>query len=133
MEALEAILKAISDNSVAGATGAAALAFLYKIWIILKRDRKEDDLDNAERSFREEIRQELKDLRGANEKLRKLNEDLMKEKRECEERIAAFQARLEWLEICFAHCKETHPPECPLLKHLGKEKFDKLSPCKEKF
>lgn len=57
------LLSLISDNALVGATGGAALAFLYKIWRILQSDRKVDNLDNAERSFRDEMRDEIKSLK----------------------------------------------------------------------
>lgn len=107
----------IADNSVVGATGAAALAFLYKIWRVLKVDRKEDNLDNAERSFREEIRAEVKELRALNDQLHRMNEKIQQEKHDCEVMITVLQARLKWLEVCFFQCQENHPGNCPL-KHI---------------
>lgn len=53
----------IKDNSVVGAAGSAALVLLYKIWRILQADRKEDNLDQAEKEFRDEMRSDIKQLR----------------------------------------------------------------------
>lgn len=108
------ITKFIADHSVVGATGAAALAFLYKIWRVLKVDSKGDNLDNAERSFRDEIRAEVKDLRALNDQLHKMNEQLQREKCECEDMILDLQTRLKWLEVCFYQCQKNHPHDCPL-------------------
>jgi IS4 transposase len=113
----QTIASFVADHSVVGATGAAALAFLYKIWRVIKVDSKGDNLDNAERAFRDEIRSELKELRLANEKLHEVNEKLQKDKRDCESLIAELQTRLKWLEVCFCQCQQNHPHDCPL-KHI---------------
>lgn len=91
--------------------GVAALAFLYKIWRILQADRKEDNLDNAERSFRDEIREELREIK--------------EDKRKCEEEkhlltqdIMRLQKDLAELQANFKICSLAHPPNCPLLNHL---------------
>lgn len=92
----------ISNNSVLGASIAAALAMLHKVWQILKKDRKEDNLDNAERSLRDELRQELKVIKEENVKLREENNILHQE--------------LAELKASFVVCKKTHPDICPLFK-----------------
>jgi len=92
----------ISSNSMVGAGIAATLATLYKIWQILKKDRKEDNLDNAERSLRDELRLEVKDLRALNEKLRLENITL-------HEDVADLRAQ-------FRFCQANHPTICPLVR-----------------
>lgn len=92
----------VSNNSVLGASIAAALAMFYKVWQILKKDRKEDNLDNAERSLRDELRQELKIIKEENAKLREENNILHQE--------------LAELKASFAVCKKTHAEICPLFK-----------------
>lgn len=69
----------VSNNSVLGASIAAALAMLYKVWQILKKDRKEDNLEYAERSLRDELRAELKILKEENQKIREENHLLHQE------------------------------------------------------
>lgn len=95
----------VSSNSVVGAGIAAALATLYKIWQILKTDRKEANLDNAERSLRDELRIEVKELRDLNEKLRLENIVL-------HESVADLKAQ-------FKFCQANHPTICPLVKMRG--------------
>ena len=97
-----AIGKLISDNSVLGASVAAALAMLYKVWQILKKDRKEDNLDNAERSLRDELRQEVVSLRVINDKLREENNVLHQDVAE--------------LKAAFKICQANHPVICPLVQ-----------------
>ena len=109
----------VAENIGSAGIGAAVLAILYKVWNILKTDRKEDNLSEAERQFRDESRKDLKELREHNKRL----ED---EKHTCEEQISNLLARIRWLETFFSFCKSNHPAECPLLKHLGPEEFSKL-------
>ena len=59
----------ISDNALTGALSGGALAFLYKIWRILKKDRKEDNLDEVERALRDEMRNDIKTLKEENKTL----------------------------------------------------------------
>ena len=92
----------ISNNSVFGASVAAILAMLYKVWQILKKDRKEDNLDNAERSLRDELRSELKGIKDENYQLRSENHTLHEE--------------LAELKAAFNLCQKTHPRTCPLLQ-----------------
>lgn len=92
----------VSNNSVFGASIAAALAMLYKVWQILKKDRKKDNLDNAERSLRDELRQELKTIKEENSKLREENNILHQE--------------LAELKASFSVCKKTHADICPLFR-----------------
>ena len=93
----------ISNNSVLGASIAAALAMLYKVWQILKEDRKEDNLDNAERSLRDELRTELKILKEENQKMRKENHLLHQE-------LADFKAAI-------SVCRSTRPVRMSASSH----------------
>lgn len=104
----------ISENSIVGAAGISAIAILYKIWGILKRDRKEENLSDAERALRDEIRQDAKDLRASNSELEKLHHS-------DQLRIIELSSRLSTLESAFQICKASHPEICPLIKHF-KEK-----------
>lgn len=92
---------AISNNAVIGGSAAAALAMLYKVWQILKKDRKEDNLDNVERSLRDELRAEIKVIKEENQKIRKENIELHEE--------------LANLKAAFSVCKSSRPPQCPLI------------------
>ena len=94
----------ISNNSVLGASITAALAMVYQMWKILKKDRKEDNLDNAERVFREELRNEIKLIKEENRLLREENNKLHQE--------------LAELKAAFNLCKNsTHPANCPFMQH----------------
>jgi hypothetical protein len=109
----------IADNSIVGAAIAAGLAFLYKIWRILKADRKEDDLDAAERKFRDEMRQEIKDLRTSNAEIKREEED-------CKKQYIALQAHVQWVENCLELCQKKHPSDCPLIEHWSGIKFGQM-------
>ena len=76
MDASNNFAEFISTNSVFGASVAAALTMVYQIYKILKKDRKEDNLDNAERVFREELRNEIKLIKEENKFLREENNKL---------------------------------------------------------
>ena len=58
--------------------------------------------------------------------MRETNHRLEDEKHDCEQQIAELLSRINWLETAFGVCRNNHPPECPLLKHLGQEQFNKL-------
>lgn len=107
----KSITDLISDNSIVGAAGLSAIAILYKIWEILKRDRKEDNLSNAERALRDEIRQDAKDLRASYGALEKLHQG-------DQIRIIELSSKLSTLESAFQICKANHPEICPLIKHF---------------
>lgn len=99
--------------------GATALAFLYKIWRILQKDRKVDDLDNAERSFRDEMRDEIKTLK--------------EDKRRCEDekdklynQVFAFQKQLAGFQAAFKVCQLSHPLHCPLVLNQGEHNESNL-------
>lgn len=122
----QSIINSLSTHSVVGAGVAAALAFVYKLWRLLKTDRKEDDLDSAERSLREELRLEIVRLKDEIVNLKEEVRELNVRNEEYIKINAQLRVRIQWLETCFQHCKLNHPPDCPLLKHLGEEKFNKL-------
>lgn len=100
----------IGDNSIVGAAGVTALAILYKIWKILKRDRKEDNLSDAERALRDEIRQDAKDLRASYSALEKTHRD-------DQLRIIELSSKLSTLESACHICKANHPENCPLTEN----------------
>jgi hypothetical protein len=104
----KSILSFISDNAIAGATGSAALAFLYKIWRILQSDRKVDSLDNAERSFRDEMREEIKALKDDRRRCEEGKEQLYNQVHALQKQMAEFQ-------VGFNICKISHPHSCPLI------------------
>ena len=121
------IIDIMSSNSIAGAGIAAVMAMAYKIWRILKTDRKEDNLEIAERSLRDELRDEIKMLK---EEIRKLVEQiatLAENNTKCLDENSKLKTRLRWLETCFQHCKDSHPPKCTLLKHIGTNQFHDLT------
>lgn len=109
----------IAENVGSAGFGAVLTAAVYKVWKILKADRKEEDLSNAERQFRDEIRAELREMR-------EYNHSLEDDKHTCEKQVAELMTRITWLEQAFSVCRNNHPAECPLLKHLGEEQFNRL-------
>jgi len=122
----KSIIEFISSHSVFGAGAAAILAMLYKIWRILKVDRKEDSLDNAERKLRDELRDEIKvlkeDIKILSNEVRILRDTHI----QCQDENAALKGRIKWLETCLRYCQLNHPPECPLIAHLGEKQFREL-------
>lgn len=90
----------ISDNALTGALSGGALAFLYKIWRILKKDRKEDNLDEVERALRDEMRNDIKTLKEENKTLKEENQRLHQE--------------LSELKASFRLCQTNHPVVCPI-------------------
>lgn len=96
--------------------GGAALAFLYKIWRILQSDRKVDDLDNAERSFREEMRTEIKELKEDRHKLTEEREKLY-------EHIHTLQVQISEFRSSIAVCALRHPDICPLLNTVPRPRI----------
>lgn len=91
------IITTISDNSLMAATGSAAFVFFYKFWRILKTDKKNDDLNEAEKNFREEIRAEIKTLKDdkkncedEKEKLYEKFHDLQKELAELKGQVSFY-------------------------------------------
>ena len=79
-----------------------ALAFLYKIWKILRTDRKEVDLDSVEKALREELREELKRFKEENKELKQENN--------------ALHTDLADLRAAFKICQVSHPSVCPLVQ-----------------
>lgn len=110
------IFDLIKDNSVVGAAGSAALVLLYKIWRILQADRKEDNLDQAEKEFRDEMRTDIKELREhlklCEEEKSKILEKMAKQ----QQLIAAIHAQIR---IC--QMSPTRPTACPLLENFTLE------------
>lgn len=123
----KSLVEAVSSNSVAGASIAAALAMLYKVWRILKADRKEDSLDTAEKGLRDELRDEIKILKEDIKQLSNEVKVLREQHVQCQEENTALKGRIRWLETCLNHCQLKHPPECPLLEHLGEKQFKALT------
>lgn len=97
--------------------GSAALAFLYKIWRILQSDRKVDNLDNAERSFREEMRCEIKTLKDDRRKCEEEKERLYDQVHVFQKQMADFQAAFN---LCKIHSSST----CPLLRNCRSRNED---------
>lgn len=117
----KALMSFVSDNSILGATGVAALAFLYKIWRILQSDRKEDDLDSAERTFRNEMREEIKSLKEDRHQCEEEKNILYKQIFEFQKQLANFQA-------AFRLCHSSHPDTCPLLRRSSENQNDEHPP-----
>lgn len=93
--------------------GSAALVLLYKIWRIIQADRKEDNLDQAEKEFRNEMRSDIKELR---EHL-KMCED---EKGKILEKMAKQQQVIASIHAAIRVCQltSTRPDTCPMLERL---------------
>lgn len=110
------IFDLIKDNSVVGAAGSAALVLLYKIWRILQADRKEDNLDQAEKEFRDEMRSDIKQLR---EHLKLCEE----EKSKILEKMAKQQQVIAGIHTQIRICQlsPTRPATCPLLDRFPLE------------
>lgn len=64
----------LSDNAVAGGVSVTILVLIYKIYQILKHDKREDNISQLERSIRDELRCEIKELKEAVKILKKSNE-----------------------------------------------------------
>lgn len=111
----------ISQTSVIGIAIAGILAAVYKVWQILKQDRNTENLGDAERDFREEMRKDSATLRS-------LIKELAAEHKRCNDDMAAVQSRLTWLEDCFGKCIKMRPDTCPLLTVIGQEQFNDLGP-----
>lgn len=108
----KAIFDLIADNSVVGAAGSVALVLLYKIWRILQTDKREDNLDAAEKEFREEMRKDIKELR---EQLKKCEE----EKDKIYARISNYNLMLSRVQSVIHHCNLSHPDGCPISQVEG--------------
>lgn len=107
------IFDLIKDNSVVGAAGSVAMVLLYKIWRILQADRKEDNLDQAEKQFRDEMRADIKELREhlkmCEDEKSKILEKMVKQ----QQVIAQIHAQIR---IC--QSSATRPAVCPLLDRI---------------
>ena len=112
------IIDFLSSHSIVGAGIAAVLAFVYKLWRILKTDRKEDNLDNAERSLRDELRDEVKTLKEEIVKLREQIASLAEHNAQCLDENAKLRGRVYWLESMYAICVQNHPTICPHASHI---------------
>lgn len=99
----ERISGLLSENEVGGTVSVAVLAIFYKVWRILKSDRKVDDLDNNERSFREELRKEISELRQEKQRLEEMNQKLLFE-------LSELRATIKF-------CKGVHPESCPIFRN----------------
>lgn len=113
------IIDFLSSHSIVGAGIAAVLAFVYKLWRILKTDRKEDDLDNAERSLRDELRIEVKLLKEEVVKLREQVATLAEHNAQCLDDNAKLKGKVYWLESMYAVCIQNHPDICPHAQHMA--------------
>lgn len=103
------IFSLLSENAVSGTVMAGMVAMLYKIWRILKSDRKVDDLDSSERLFREELKKEIVELR--------------QEKKILEEAYHKVIAELTELRATIRFCRSSHPETCPIfrMERTGRE------------
>ena len=107
------IFDLIKENSVVGGAGGIALVLLYKIWRILQSDRKEDNLDQAEKEFRDEMRSDIKQfrehLKSCEEEKTKILERLVKQ----QQMIASIHAQIR---VC--QTSATCPAQCPIVDIL---------------
>ena len=96
--------------------GSAALVLLYKIWRIIQADRKEDNLDQAEKEFRNEMRSDIKELR---EQLKKCEE----EKSRILAKVAHQQKLLAEIHAGIRLCKLSpiRPERCPMIERFAEE------------
>jgi len=101
------LIKYISDNSVVGATGTAALLLLYKIWRMLQTDRKGDNLDNAERAFRDEMRG---DIKGLKESLKSCED----EKDKLHAQIEVLTNKIARIHTAVSLCTNREHGSCPI-------------------
>lgn len=111
----------LAQHSAIGIAIAGILAAVYKVWQILKQDRNTENLGDAERDFREEMRKDSATLRS-------LIKELVAENKRCNDDMAAVKSRLTWLEDCFGKCIKMRPDTCPLLTVIGPEQFNDLGP-----
>ena len=80
----------IQNYSLIGASLAAITAFLYKVTRIVKRDNKEDALDEHEINFRNMILEELKSCKES-------SNNLLLEKAELKAEIAKLKEQVTYL------------------------------------
>lgn len=115
----QTLINQLSSHSIVGAGIAAVMAFIYKLWRILKTDRKEDSLDNAERSLRDELREEVKLLKEEVTKLREQIASLAEHNAQCLDENTKLRSRVYWLESMYAICAQNHPAVCPHAHHIS--------------
>ena len=109
MNELENLVKLLSENSVSGAAFIALLAFFYKFFLVIKRDKHEDNLTNAERSFREEIRADRNEMK---KEIQRLQAELIKERDNNYKTILDLQQKVAYFEHGINRCKNQNK-SCP--------------------
>ena len=114
----QTLINQLSSHSIVGAGIAAVMAFAYKLWRILKTDRKEDNLDNAERSLRDELREEVKSLKEEVAKLREQITALAEHNAQCLDENSKLRSKVYWLESMYDICVQNHPSICPHAHHI---------------
>ena len=89
----KSLVSYVTENALTGTLGATMLALLYKMWRILKTDRKVDDLDSNERAFRDELRQEIVLLKDEKKILEEKNKTLLDEHSELKAALLLCQKK----------------------------------------
>jgi len=64
----------LSENAVIGGASITTMVVIYKIYQILKHDKKEDNISQIEKSIRDELRSEIKELKTTIKDMKKVNE-----------------------------------------------------------
>lgn len=82
---------------------------LYKVWRIVKTDRSVDNLDEAEKKFREELKEEIKQLKEENYNYKNLLID---------EKIMCNKLTMELLKYKMnrKYCERHNAETCPVLR-----------------
>jgi hypothetical protein len=97
----------LSSSPIIGSAGAAAMIILYKLWRLLQADRKEDNLDEAERLFRDEMRSDIKSLRD-------LLKDCDQARNDMQNKILKLQRLLGRIQAVVELCRQNRPTGCPI-------------------
>lgn len=126
-EELSFMKQFIANNSVLGAGIIAALTFGYKLIRVIKTDKKNDNLDVAERVLRDDLRAEIKDLKEEIARLKEKISMLIIEQEKSNLEKYKMKVTIDILKNNFDFCKHNRPETCPLLNHIGPTKFENLS------
>ena len=108
----EWIRSLISDHALIGGVSITLMVMVYKIYQIIKRDKKEDSISEFETIIRTELRGEILALKAENKKLKLKNNELATQ-------VARYQA-------LFENCIQTNLP-CPFKGEANASDFRNLS------
>ena len=96
-----------SEKSVIGGAIVGIFVAIYRLWRILKRDSKEDNLDSVEKDIREELREEIKSLKDQNKVLYSDYHKLLDD-------FYILKIKISHYEKMFELCSQSDTVKCPL-------------------